>query len=281
VLGVTEKKEIFNFFTTLVEKLSGISYGKGKEYLIESRLNELAISLGYKDIKELYNVCRRRADLKLLNEIVDALTTNETYFFRDRHPFEALKSHIFPELFKKREKEKRIDIWSAACSTGQEPYSIAMLLLEHFSTYLRSYNVFIYATDISKKSIERAKQGLYHQIEINRGLPANYLVKYFKQEGSYWRIDEKVRRMVKFEVLNLLEADLKVRQKFDIIMCRYVLIYFNLDTKKKVFTKVWNRLKPGGYLFLGATEVPPVTLPDMEKKTIGRTICYYKKDQAS
>jgi len=273
-----DRKEIFNFFTTLVEKLSGISYGQGKEYLIESRLNELAVSLGYKDIKELYSVVKRRADLKLLNEIVDALTTNETYFFRDRHPFEALKSHIFPELFKKREKEKRIDIWSAACSTGQEPYSIAMLLLEYFSAYLKKYRVSIYATDISKKSIEKAKEGRYHQIEINRGLPANYLVKYFKQEGSYWRIDEKVKNMVRFEVLNLLEVSRRVRQKFDLIMCRYVLIYFNLEVKKKVFTDIWNCLKPGGYLFLGATEVPPVTFPDMVKKTIGRSICFYKKD---
>ena len=275
---MTEKKEIFNFFTTLVEKLSGISYGQGKEYLIESRLNELAVSLGYKDIKELYAVVKKRADLKLLNEIVDALTTNETYFFRDRHPFEALKNHIFPELFKKRERERRIDIWSAACSTGQEPYSIAMLLLEHFSAYLKRFTVSIYATDISKKSIEKAKSGLYHQIEINRGLPANYLVKYFKQEGSYWRIDDSVKRMVKFEVLNLLEVDKRVRQRFDVIMCRYVLIYFNPETKKRVFTQVWKCLKPGGYLFLGATEVPPITFPDMEKKTIGRTTCFYKKD---
>jgi len=275
---MTEKKEIFNFFTTLVEKLSGISYGQGKEYLIESRLNELAVSLGYKDIKELYAVVKKRADLKLLNEIVDALTTNETYFFRDRHPFEALKNHIFPELFKKRERERRIDIWSAACSTGQEPYSIAMLLLEHFSAYLKRFTVSIYATDISKKSIEKAKSGLYHQIEINRGLPANYLVKYFKQEGSYWRIDDSVRKMVKFEVLNLLEVDKRVRQRFDVIMCRYVLIYFNPETKKRVFTQVWKCLKPGGYLFLGATEVPPTTFPDMEKKTIGKTICFYKKD---
>ena len=275
------QQEILDYFSSFVKKFAGIVYDKDRYPILNRKLRELAVNLDYKGVEDLYREVKKGTNKQLLIQVVDALTTNETYFFRDRHPFEALKNHIFPELFKKREREKRIDIWSAACSTGQEPYSIAMLLLEHFSTYLRSYNVFIYATDISKKSIERAKQGLYHQIEINRGLPANYLVKYFKQEGSYWRIDEKVRRMVKFEVLNLLEADLKVRQKFDIIMCRYVLIYFNLDTKKKVFTKVWNRLKPGGYLFLGATEVPPVTLPDMEKKTIGRTICYYKKDQAS
>ena len=126
-------KEIFNFFTALVEKVSGISYHSGKEYLIESRLTELAVSLGCKDIRELYNKVKRGLTPQLLNEVVDALTTNETYFFRDQHPFEALKNRIFSEIFKKKEREKRLSIWSAACSTGQEPYSIAMLLFEYFA----------------------------------------------------------------------------------------------------------------------------------------------------
>ncbi len=270
-------REIFNFFTTLVEKISGISYGAGKEYLVKSRLNELALTLGYKDVKELYSVVKSKLTPQLLTQIVDALTTNETYFFRDQHPFEALKNHIFPELFKLREKEKRISIWSAACSTGQEPYSIAMLLLEHFSNYIKTYRISILATDISPSSIKKAKEGLYNQIEVNRGLPVTFLVKYFKQEGANWRIDDKVRRMVRFEVLNLLEAGRKIRENFDLIFCRYVLIYFSNETKKKVLTDIWRLLKPGGYLFLGSTEIPAITFPDMERKTFGKTICYRKK----
>jgi chemotaxis protein methyltransferase CheR len=272
-------KEIFNFFTALVEKVSGISYHSGKEYLIKSRLTELAVSLGCKDIRELYNKVKRGLTPQLLNEVVDALTTNETYFFRDQHPFEALKNRIFSEIFKKKEREKRLSIWSAACSTGQEPYSIAMLLFEYFSKYVNTWKINILATDISQKSLEKAKKGVYNQIEVNRGLPVTFLVKYFKQDGSFWKIDDRLRKMVRFEYLNLIEAGRKIRQRFDIIFCRYVLIYFSVETKKKVFTDLWNLLNPGGYLFLGATEIHPCSFPDMEKKTIGRTVCYYKKEK--
>jgi chemotaxis protein methyltransferase CheR len=261
-------EKIFEFFTALLERFSGISYTKGKEYLIESRLNELALSLEYKDVNELYQYLLKKGDnLKLLNEIIDALTTNETYFFRDYHPFEALRTHIFPELFKKRETEKRINIWSAACSTGQEPYSIAMILLEYFPQVLQAYKISILATDISQKCLEKAEKGVYNQIEINRGLPVAYLVKYFKQDGSYWYIDEKVKKLVKFQRLNLLESSMKLSDRFDLILCRYVLIYFSEEVKKKVLIDQWKLLNPGGYLLLGATEIPTVIFPDIEKKT--------------
>jgi len=272
------EKKIFEFFTALLEKVAGISYATGKEYLIESRLNELALSLGYKDVKDIYQtIVKKGVDLKLLNEIIDALTTNETYFFRDYQPFEALRTHILPELFKKREKEKKINIWSAACATGQEAYSIAMILLEYFSLYLQTYKVSILATDISKKCLEKAKKGVYNQIEINRGLPISFLVKYFKQDGAHWYIDEKVKKLVKFEKLNLLEASRKLLERFDLIFCRYVLIYFSDEVKKKVLTDLWKLLNPGGYLILGATEIPALVFPDMEKKVIRRTSWYHKK----
>ncbi len=272
------EKKIFEFFTALLEKVAGISYATGKEYLIESRLNELALSLGYKDVKDIYQtIVKKGIDLKLLNEIIDALTTNETYFFRDYQPFEALRTHILPELFKKREKEKKINIWSAACATGQEAYSIAMILLEYFSLYLQTYKVSILATDISKKCLEKAKKGVYTQIEINRGLPISFLVKYFKQDGAYWYIDEKVKKLIRFEKLNLLEASRKLLERFDLIFCRYVLIYFSDEVKKKVLTDLWGLLNPGGYLILGATEIPALVFSDMEKKIIGKTSWYHKK----
>ncbi|MCU4138289.1 MAG: Methylase of chemotaxis methyl-accepting proteins [Thermodesulfobacteria bacterium] len=272
------EKKIFEFFTALLEKVAGISYATGKEYLIESRLNELALSLGYKDVKDIYQtIIKKGVNLKLLNEIIDALTTNETYFFRDYHPFEALRTHILPELFKKREKEKKINIWSAACATGQEAYSIAMILLEYFSLYLQTYRVSILATDISKKCLEKAKKGVYNQIEINRGLPISFLVKYFKQCGAHWYIDEKVKKLVKFEKLNLLGASQRLLERFDLIFCRYVLIYFSDEIKKKVLTDLWKLLNPGGYLILGATEIPALVFSDMEKKIIGKTSWYHKK----
>ncbi|MGC9110065.1 MAG: CheR family methyltransferase [Caldimicrobium sp.] len=270
--------EIFNFFTKLVEKISGISYQAGKEYLVENRLTELALSLGYKDLESFYQKVKNNLTPTLLNQIIDVLTTNETYFFRDQHPFEAIKNHILPELIQKREKEKQIKIWSAACSTGQEPYSIAMLILEYFSKYLSTYKFSIYATDISQSALKKAKEGIYNQIEVNRGLPVTFLVKYFKQEGSSWRIDEKVKALVKFEYLNLLETDKKVKENFDLILCRYVLIYFSKETKTQVFRALWNTLNKGGYLILGATEIPPFNPPDMEKKLLGKTVVFFKKE---
>jgi len=274
------KPEVFNFFTTLLEKTSGISYREGKDYLLESRLTELAVSLGYKSIDDLYQKLKTSLTPQLLAQLIDALTTNETYFFRDEHPFVALKNTVLPELFKLRQKDGVVNIWSAACSTGQEPYSVAMLILEHFSAYLNSVRINIYATDISISAIEKAKKGVYNQIEVNRGLPVQYLVKYFKQNGAHWEIDPRVKAMVKFEVVNLLEADKKIRTKFDLILCRYVLIYFAKETKEKVFRALWNALNPLGYLLLGATELPPCSPPDMEKVMIGKTIFYKKKGQS-
>lgn len=269
-------REIFDFFTTLVEKVSGISYGVGKEYLIESRLLELAQTLGYKDLNEFYLKIKNQISSQLLNSIIDVLTINETYFFRDTHPFETLKNHILPELFKKRD-DKKISIWSAACSTGQEPYSVAMLLLEYFNHYLTTYEIKIWATDISLSSLKKAKEGVYNQIEVNRGLPIHFLLKYFKQKGSIWEIDERIKRLVKFDFLNLLEIDKKVRENFDLILCRYVLIYFSNSTKKKVWQNLCHLLKPGGYIILGGTELAPSELPDIERKVIGKTTVFYKK----
>lgn len=277
-MPMSMNQEIFNFFTTLVERVSGISFQAGKEYLLENRLTELALTLGYKDLQQFYQKVKIGLTPTLLNQIIDTLTTNETYFFRDQHPFEAIKNHILPDLIQKREKEKQIKIWSAACSTGQEPYSLAMLILEHFSKYLSTYKFFIYATDISQSALKKAKEGVYNQIEVNRGLPVAFLVKYFKQEGSSWRIDDRVKSLVKFDYLNLLETDKKLKEKFDLILCRYVLIYFSKETKTKVFTSLWNTLNKGGYLILGATELPSFTPQDMEKKLLGKTVVYYKKE---
>ncbi|HFC98315.1 MAG TPA: protein-glutamate O-methyltransferase CheR [Thermosulfurimonas dismutans] len=270
------KREIFEFFASLVERSSGISIATGKEYLLESRLDELAKSLGYRDHEQLYQVARTRLTRQLLDQIVDALTTNETYFFRDQHPFEALRKVVIPELVKKRQAERRLRFWSAACSTGQEPYSLAILLREYFPDLVSSWRIEILASDISESALEKARKGVYNQIEVNRGLPVSFLVKYFKQVGAHWEISEEIKRMVTFRKINLIEP-LRVGP-FEVILCRYVLIYFAQAMKKRVWDNLCRVLTPGGYLFLGATEIPPHLPPDMEKKILGKTICFRKKD---
>ena len=271
------KPEIFNFFTLLVERTSGISLKSGKEYLLQSRLDELAKALGYENHEELYQVARNKLTRQLLEQIIDALTTNETYFFRDQHPFETLRKEVLPELREKRKSRRVLRFWSAACSTGQEPYSIAMLIKEYFPDLISSWRIEILASDISDSALKKAQRGIYSQIEVNRGLPVTFLVKYFKQQGGHWVIDESLKKMVIFRKINLVEP-LRLPSTYDVIMCRYVLIYFSPEIKKKVWDNLCRALAPGGYIFLGATELAPSLPPDMEKKVIGRTVCYRKKD---
>ncbi len=265
--------EQFRFFADMVKSLSGINLAPGKEYLIESRLNELARSSGLHGIDELYRKAKLNLTPRLKEEIVEAMTTNETYFFRDQHPFEALKTGIIPELISMKRNKMRF--WSAACSTGQEPYSIAILLAEHFPG-LANGKCEILATDISQKVIKKGREGRFTQVEVNRGLPITLLIKYFKQQGAFWVIDRKLREIVRFKRMNLLDSFAGVGQ-WDVIFCRYVLIYFDQETKKNIIGKLAGALRPGGYLFLGATETPVGLPPTMKKKTFGRAICWQKR----
>ncbi len=267
------KAEIFRFFSDLVAKVSGIQLKEEKVYLLESRLNELIKSLGFKDINELYREASRHLTPKLREAIVEAMTTKETLFFRDWHPFEALRTQIIPELMNLRKQERTFRFWSAATSTGQEAYSIAMLIHEYFPSLL-SWNLNILATDISQEAIKKAQTGAYSQIEVNRGLPATFLIKYFKQNGTKWVINEKIRKMVTFRKLNLIEPFPSWLGNFDVVFCRYVLIYFSPQIKAQILNKIARVMKPKGYLFLGATETPLELPKGFVRKTIGRTVCY-------
>lgn len=268
--------EQFRFFADLVKTSSGISLGKGKEYLIESRLSELAKSLGLKDLEELYRKAKFQMTPKLKEQIIEAMTTNETYFFRDQHPFDALQKEIIPELIKKNQNTKKLRFWSAACSTGQEPYSVALLIAEHFPA-LSNWRIEILATDISQQAIKKGMEGRFTQVEVNRGLPVTMLIKYFKQQGPFWMINEKLKKLVRFKQLNLL-SPLVGFGTFDIIFCRYVLIYFDQQTKKQILEKLVKTLNPGGYLFLGATETPIGLPPTMKRVSIGRATCWRKEE---
>ena len=266
--------EQFRFFTDLVKSASGIALAPGKEYLIESRLNELAKVLNLKDLDELYRKTKLQMTPKLKACIIEAMTTNETYFFRDQHPFDALQKEIIPEFIKLKGANPGLRFWSAACSTGQEAYSMAMIMAEHFRQ-LAAGGVDILATDISKQVVDKGAAGRFTQVEVNRGLPITMLIKYFKQQGAFWVINDNLRKMVNFRLLNLM-GPLTVVGSFDVIFCRYVLIYFDQETKRQITERLEKALNPGGYLFLGATETPVGLSPAMKRLTLGKTTCWRK-----
>lgn len=264
--------EQFRFFAELVKTASGIALAPGKEYLLESRLNELARILGLKDLNELYSKAKTGMTNSLKERIIDAMTTNETYFFRDQHPFDTLKKEILPEAIKRNGNSVRI--WSAACSTGQEPYSMAMLLCEHFPALSRGA-ADILATDISRDAVEKGKTGRFTQVEVNRGLPITLLIKYFKQNGAFWHANDNLRRMINFQTFNLLSPF--NFGTFDVIFCRYVLIYFEQQTKQQILEKLAKSLNSGGCLILGATETP-IGLPAYMERVVSGKTTYWKKN---
>ncbi len=244
----------FQFISDFARSNAAIILENGKEYLVESRLEPLAKQEGFGDITGLIEALKKdpSGSSPIYGKTVEALTTNETSFFRDFHPFETLRKHILPGLIESRKGTRSLKIWCAAASTGQEPYSIAMLIREHFPQ-LASWNVEIRATDINTKVLDTASQGSYSQFEINRGLPAIFLVKYFEQKDTRWVLKEDIRRMIKFSQLNLIKP-WPFAGKVDIIFIRNVLIYFNGETKTGILGNIRRLLTPDGIMFLGGAE---------------------------
>lgn len=241
----------FDFVTSELKRRSGIVIGRDKLYLLESRLSPLARKEGLTSIEELISVVRMRRDERLMAQIVDAMTTNETFFFRDKTPFDHLEKVVLPELTASRPGH-RIRILSAACSTGQEPYSIAMMLDQN-PALTRGASVEIIATDISDRVLEKARTGLYSQFEVQRGLPIRLLMKYFTQQGDMWKMNDMIRSQITFRKLNLLES-LNGLGSFDVVLCRNVLIYFDLPTKRDILTRLSKQMNDKSYLLLGAAE---------------------------
>lgn len=242
----------FDFLSGLVRDRSAIVIDPGKEYLVTSRLAPVAKSAGLEDIGALVRNVRSNPRSPLTEQVIDAMTTNETLFFRDVHPFESLHLHILPELIEARRDFRSLNVWCAASSSGQEPYSLAMLLHEHFPE-LASWRVRITATDISPTMVERARGGRYSQLEVNRGLPANLLVKHFARDGAHWVLDPKIRSLVTFEQLNLIDAWPQIVQS-DLVMIRNVLIYFDAETKENILDRIRGLLSPVGVLMVGSSE---------------------------
>ena len=265
-------KDDFDYIRDLVRRSSAIALEEGKEYLVEARLMPVANEEGIGSIEDLVAKLRVHPQNELHNKVVEAMTTNETSWFRDIQPFETLKNFVLPELLKKREAERSLNIWCAACSSGQEPYSIAMLFREHFPELAR-WRVRFVASDISSEMLARAREGCYSQIEVNRGLPAPLLVKYFQKNGLKWQIKGDIIKMVEFQQINLATS-WPVLPTMDVIFMRNVLIYFDTKTKKAILGKVRQVLKPDGYLFLGGAETTINIDSSFEKVRMENVTCY-------
>lgn len=256
----------------LVKRHAAIVLDASKDYLVESRLRPVARSLGLGSVDELARLLQERESPALVTQVVDAMTTNETTFFRDARPFEALRAHILPALVGRRRGRRALRIWSAASSTGQEPYSIAMLLAEHFPE-LDDWDVSILATDISSQALARARAGKYHQLEVNRGLPPRYLGKYFERDELSWVLRESVKRRVEFRAMNLA-ATWPALPTMDVVLLRNVLIYFDAETRRSVLGKARAKLARDGYLFVGSTETPVNIDSSFVRAPFERSSCY-------
>jgi chemotaxis protein methyltransferase CheR len=241
----------YEYLRKLLRDQSGLDLSADKQYLIESRLLPLARKDGLAGISELVQKLKGGA-IALTTQVVEAMTTNETFFFRDKVPFEHFRDAIMPEVLRARASRKSIRIWCAAGSTGQEPYSLAMSLKE-MGAALGGWRVEILATDLSQEVLEKSKSGIYSQFEVQRGLPIQLLVKYFKQQGELWQINADIRAMVQHRKLNLLH-DFSSLGAFDVIFCRNVLIYFDQETKSNIFGRLAKTVEPDGFLVLGAAE---------------------------
>jgi chemotaxis protein methyltransferase CheR len=242
----------YDFLRKCLKDRSGLALSAEKQYLVESRLLPVARKAGLGSLPDLVGVLRRGDDDALMTKVVEAMTTNETFFFRDKAPFETFRSTVLPALLSARRSSRCIRIWCAAASSGQEPYSLAMMLKE-LEDELRGWRVELLATDLSGEVLEKARQGIYSQFEVQRGLPIQLLIKYFAQVGDMWQMAPEIRAMVKFQQLNLL-GDFARLGVFDLIFCRNVLIYFDQPTKTATLDRLAHAVAGDGYLVLGAAE---------------------------
>ncbi len=260
------KTESFEYIAKLVKERSGIVLTREKEYLLESRLEPVARNHGMQSVDDVADALRKGAQSVLAGDVIEAMTTNETFFFRDRTPFDLFKNEMLPHMKQARGAEKKLRIWCAAASMGQEPYSLGMLLKE--DPVMAGWKIDILGTDISNEALEKAKSGLYSQFEVQRGLPVQLLVKYFKQHGDLWQLDSAVRAMVQYRNFNLLNS-FSVHGRFDIVFCRNVLIYFDQPTKRDILERIAKQMPDDGFLVLGAAETV-IGITNMFKSVPGK-----------
>ncbi|MBD1913809.1 MULTISPECIES: protein-glutamate O-methyltransferase CheR [unclassified Leptolyngbya] len=275
---MTQRALDFNYLRTLVFEQSGVVLEAHKDYLAELHLDKLATQTGFESIAAFTEHLKTIPLSTLHTQAVEALLISETSFFRDHYPFEALCTSILPPLIQSRSSNRMLNIWSAGCSTGQEPYSIAMLIRESFPE-LANWTVRLIASDLSTRSLDRARQGIYSNLEINRGLTPVMRDRYFHKTGQSWQINDDIRQMVEFQQLNLLHS-WDTLPELDVIFLRNVLIYFNSDTKQSILNKVQRYLREDGFLFLGSGETTFYLDPRFEA-VHGKTSLYHRLRNSS
>jgi chemotaxis protein methyltransferase CheR len=262
--------ENYRFLQQRLYAQVGIVLEDNKHYLFESRLAPIIKQLGLSSVNDLCAFLHTERNAEIDQQVGEAMTTNETYFFRDPAQYEAIRTVLFPKLMEERRDTKSIRFWSAASSTGQEAYSLAMLLLQEG---LGSWNIQILGTDFSSTVVNRARSGIYQQIEVNRGLPTSLLVKHFCRSGMEWKLDDTVRRMARFETIDLRNS-MRTLGPFDLVFCRNVMIYFDDKTKRNIMKELHSTLFRGGWLLLGGAESVFGLDEWFERRTVGNTTVY-------
>jgi chemotaxis protein methyltransferase CheR len=271
----------YGFLRNLVLNLSHNVLDPSRDYLFDARLTKILRNQGMNHIEELVRYLQSKSDPNLERDIAEAMTINETSFFRDSRPFELLRTELLPKLIEARRNVRTLRFWSAACSTGQEAYSLAMSLRADFSA-LGGWDLRIEGTDICTDVVERAKEGRYHRIEVNRGLPARFVVRFFDRDGEDWIAKAELKRMCNFRQANLCGARYpfsRSTDRFDVVFLRNVMLYFSPETRKTLLAKIHKNLEPDGVLFLGSSEQPAD--PSLWATTIAGGTCYFKKKQGT
>ena len=271
--STTQSSEL-DFVKELLQQHTGIAIRDDQDYLIVSRLSPLLLKANLASIGELVHQLQHNPTAKLQRQFIEAMTNHETSFFRDIPQFESLKSDILPELIRRNIDTKSLNIWSAACATGQEPYSLAMLIHDHFPQ-LATWDLHILASDISDEALQVAREAQYNQLEISRGLPAQLLVRHFAEQDAVWQVDHTIRSYVDFEQINLIDSPLNV-PKMDVVLLRNALIYFDTEVKRQVLLKVYDLLRDGGYLLLGIGESTSGLVSEFDCIAKNNTIYFQK-----
>jgi chemotaxis protein methyltransferase CheR len=265
----------FEFLRSFLMERSAIVLGEDKQYLIASRLGPVARQLGIDSVAGVVHHIRTTGDEHVETRVIEAMTINETLWFRDVKPFAALRQHVIPEVIRRNQASRRLSVWSAASSTGQELYSVAMLLAHHFPE-LGGWTLTLMGTDINATVVDKAREGRFTNLEINRGLPADMMARYFARDGAHYAVAEKLRQMVSFSQLNLAGPWPGTLPPFDVIFLRNVLIYFDNATKERIIGAASRQLVPHGFLFLGSAETVFNMSTDLVPRNLEGTTVYEK-----